>query len=195
MRSGSTCNVLRPIEYFETFFDKRMFGLLVGETLRHINTIAMQEPEDKPEAYKHSWPPRWATTMSDKVGTSRDKCEREIRKFFGVLVGLAVSGNKHWGHSLRCQYYGWSKETAKQSEYAGYVLPSDVEVFPDGTYRRKAGEGGEPGGEALTNGELTHNHKVSKIGRILEMFHQNCLTKYTPGCYLSMDEQRVMMAH
>ena len=112
-----------------------------------------------------------------------------------VLVGLAVSGNKHWGHSLRCQYYGWSKETAKQSEYAGYVLPSDVEVFPDGTYRRKAGEGGEPGGEALTNGELTHNHKVRKVGRILEMFHQNCLTKYTPGCYLSMDEQRVMMAH
>ena len=94
-RSGSTCNVLHPIEYFETFFDKRVFGLLVGEALRHINTIAMQEPEDEPEAYKHSWPPRWATTMSDKVGTSRDKCEREIRKFFGVLVGLAVSGNRH----------------------------------------------------------------------------------------------------
>mmetsp|Transcript_12556 Transcript_12556/g.50481 ORF Transcript_12556/g.50481 Transcript_12556/m.50481 type:complete len:511 (+) Transcript_12556:1934-3466(+) len=164
--------------------------------------------------------------MSDKVGASMDKCEREIRKFFGVLVGLAVSGNKHsvaemlsddWSvevgwlkdpklgvtsnwfhavlHSLRCQSDGWSEKTAQQSEYAGYVLQSDVEALPDGTYRRKAGEGGEPGGEALTNGELTRNHKVKKVGRILEMFHQNCLTKYTPGCYLSMDEQRVMMAH
>ena len=27
------------------------------------------------------------------------------------------------------------------------------------------------------------------------MFHQNCLTEYTPGCYLSMDDQRVMMGH
>ena len=27
------------------------------------------------------------------------------------------------------------------------------------------------------------------------MFHQNCLTKYTPRSYLSMDEQRVMMGH
>ena len=225
-RSGSTPNVLQPIEYFETFFDKRMFGLLAGETLRHINTTAMQEENDKPPHYKHSWPPRWASTMSDKVGISRDKCEREIRKFFGVLVGLAVNGNKHsvaemlsddWSvevgwlkdpnlgvtsdwfhavlHSLRCQSDEWSEEKAKPSEYPGYVLPSDVEAFPDDTYRRKAGEGGQPGGEALTNGELTHNHKVRKVGRILEMFHQNCLTKYTPRSYLSMDEQRVMMAH
>lgn len=114
--------------------------------------------------------------MSVKVGTSRDRCEREIRKFFGVLVGLAISGNKHslaemlsddWSvevgwlkdpklgvtphwfhavlHSLRCQSDEWSEETAKQSEYAGYVLPRDVEALADGNYRRKAGEGGAGG--------------------------------------------------
>ena len=55
--------------------------------------------------------------------------------------------------------------------------------------------GGGRGGEALTNNELTHNHHISKAGRISEMFHQNCLTKFTPRCYLSMDEQRVMMGH
>ena len=69
------------------------------------------------------------------------------------------------------------------------MLPSGVVAQEDGTYRRREG------GEALTNGELTHDHQVSKVGRILEMLHQNCLTEYTPGCYLSMDEQRVMTGH
>ena len=55
----------------------------------------MQEPKDKPPAYKHACPPRWASMMSEKWGTSKIKCEMEIRKFLGVLVGLGVKKNKH----------------------------------------------------------------------------------------------------
>ena len=219
-RSGSSARVLQPIDYFQNFFDKKMFELLAKETVKHTSEIAQQDESQKPLAYKHKWPPRWADTMSRKWVVSRDKCVREIRKFFGVLIGLGVNGSKHsvkemmsddwsvevgwlkdpklgitsdWFHaillSLRCQSDDWMEQTARRGEFGGYVLPSDVVAQEDGTYRR--GEGGE----ALTNGELTHNHRVRKVGRILEMFHQNCLTKYTPGCYVSMDEQRVMMGH
>ena len=113
-RSGSSARVRQPIEYFENFFDKRMFELLAKETVKHTGNIATQDETDKPPAYKYKCPPEWAGTMSKKYQNSREKCKREICKFFGVLIGLGVNGNKHSVKEMMSDDWsvevGWPKD-------------------------------------------------------------------------------------
>ena len=91
-----------------------MFELLAKETVKHTSEIAQQDESQKPLAYKHKWPPRWADTMSRKWVVNRDKCVREIRKFFGVLIGLGVNGSKHSVKEMMSDDWsvevGWRKD-------------------------------------------------------------------------------------
>lgn len=123
---------------------------------------------------RYPWPPRWAASHKPKTMV-------ELKKFLGVLYGLGISSNrsiKDVFGNLWSTEVPWLKDVCTRHWFNG--MKAALHCQPDDQPLPKV------------DGQVPHNAKVRKVGVLMHMFEQACISAYKISKALSLDEQTAM---